>query len=101
MATRQQLQSKLEELLNSRNVYYQPPETIKMQYPCIVYSKSNIKSTFANNAVYSFLKCYEIIVMDTKPDNPVIDKIIAMPYCAYGRNYKVDGINHDTFTIFY
>ena len=101
MATRQQLQNKLEDLLGSRNVYYQPPETVKMQYPAIVYSKSNIKSTFANNAVYSYLNCYEIIVIDKKPDNAVLDKLVQLPYCAYGRNYKFDGLNHDTFTIFY
>ena len=32
MASRLELQSKFEELLGSRNVYYQPPESIKMSY---------------------------------------------------------------------
>ena len=101
MATQQELQSKLEELLGSKNVYYQPPETIKMSYPAIVYSKSNIKSRWANNSVYSFLVSYEIIVIDRKPDNPVINKLLELPYCSYGRFYKADNLNHDTLTLYW
>ena len=44
MASRIKLQAKLEELLGSRNVYYQPPETLKIEYPAIIYSKSRINS---------------------------------------------------------
>ena len=42
MADRLDLQGLLEELLESRNVYYKPPESIKMQYPAIRYSKKKI-----------------------------------------------------------
>ena len=50
MATRLQLQAQLEEMLGSRNVYYQPPESVKLEYPAIVYAKKEIKSTFANDS---------------------------------------------------
>lgn len=101
MANRLELQIKLEELLGSRNVYYQPPETIKMEYPAIVYSKKNIKSTFANDRMYSMRKCYEILVIDKKPDNKVIDKLLALPYILFDRHYKADNLNHDVFTLYY
>ena len=83
MGNRLELQTKLEELLGSRNVYYQPPESIKMEYPAIMYSKSDIQSRFANGSAYSLLSSYEIIVIDRKPDNPVIDKLLTMPYCGF------------------
>ena len=38
MGTRLELQNKLEELLGSRHVYFQPPESVKMEYPAIKYS---------------------------------------------------------------
>ena len=63
MADRLDFQSILEELLESRNVYYQPPETIKMQLDAIRYSKKTITSRYANNAKYSMMDCYEIIVI--------------------------------------
>ena len=47
------MQSKLEELLESGNVYYQPPESKKMEYDAIRYSKRNIRSKFANDKRYS------------------------------------------------
>lgn len=101
MATRLELQTKLEELLGSRNVYYQPPETVKMEYPAIKYSKSRIEVKKANDSVYSKNNRYEIIVMDRKPDNPVIDKLLELPYCYYDRNYKSDNLNHDVLILYY
>ena len=101
MATRLQLHNELVRLLGSTNVYYQPPESIKMEYPAIKYSISNIKGRFANDATYSQLRSYEIIVIDKKPDNQVIDKLLTLPYCSFNRNYKADGLNHDVFTLYF
>lgn len=101
MARRLELQEKLEELLGSRNVYYQPPETIKMEYPAIVYSKSNVASRFADDTVYSATTSYEVTVIDRRPDNPVIDKLLQMQYCSYNRNYKAENLEHDVLTIYY
>jgi hypothetical protein len=91
----------LEELLGSRNVYYQPPGSFKMTYPAIRYSKKNMSSKFANNKIYSNMKCYELIVIDKNPDNPVIDKLLELPYCSYSNFYISDNLNHDVLTIYY
>ena len=101
MADRLDLQSKLEELLESRNVYYQPPESTKMKYDAIKYSKKTIKSTYANGVTYSMMDCYELIVIATKPDHPVIKKLLALPYCSYDRHYVADNLNHDVLTIYF
>lgn len=101
MAGRLELQSKLEELLGSRNVYYQPPESKKMEYPAIIYSKKDIRSRYANDATYLNNKCYELIVIDKLPDNKVIDKLLELPYCSFDRHYTADNLNHDVFTIYY
>lgn len=52
MANRLDLQALLEDLLGSRNVYYQPPESVKMNYPTIVYALEDIENTFADDGVY-------------------------------------------------
>lgn len=101
MASRVDLQYKLEELLGSRQVYYQPPETVKMEYPAIVYSKNRIDSTFANDASYLTAKQYEIIVISKSPDNAVIDKILRLPMCTYNRHYKSNNLNHDVLTLYF
>lgn len=101
MADRIELQSLLEELLDSKNVYYQPPESIKMSYPAIRYTRSTIQSRYANNRKYGMRDCYQLIVIDKLPDNPVIKKLLELPYCSYDRHYVADNLNHDTLTIYY
>lgn len=101
MASRLELQTKLEGLLGSRNVYYQPPENLKMEYPAIRYSKSKISSNHANNAKYSKFTRYEIIVIDKRPDNEVIQKILELQYSSFDRHYKSDNLNHDVISLYY
>ena len=96
-----QLQSELEALLESRNVYYQPPSEVQMQYPAIRYSKSTIDSTYANNSKYLNKTRYEITVIDRLPDNSVIAKLLKLPYSSYDRWYAADNLNHDVITLYY
>lgn len=101
MATREQLQSKLEELLGSTNVYYQSPPSTGMKYPAILYSKSKIDHKLANNKKYSLSTRYDLIVIDKRPDNPVINKLLELDYCSYDRQYKSDNLYHDSLTIYF
>lgn len=101
MADRLELHSVLQELLGSSNVYYQPPESIKMQYDAIRYSKKTINSKYANDRKYSMIDCYEIIVISRLPDNPVIKKLLSLPYCSYDRHYVADNLHHDVLTIYW
>lgn len=99
--TRLTLQSKLEDLLGSNHVYYQPPENLKMEYPAIRYSKSDEEDIYANNIKYISMSVYDLVVIDKKPDNPVIKKLLELPYSEFDRHYVADGLNHDIIRIFY
>ena len=101
MKSRIELQTMLEELLGSRNVYFQPPESIKLKYPAIVYSLSDIENRYASNAVYKQNKPYTLTYIDEDPDNENIDKISKLPYCEFDRFFTSDNLNHYTFTIYY
>lgn len=101
MADRLELQSLLEEMLGSRNVYYMPPESIKMQYDAIRYSKDTITKEYANNTAYSMKDRYELTVIAKLPDHPVIKKLLMLPYCSYNRHYVADNLHHDVLSIYY
>ena len=101
MASRLELQSKFEDVLGSRNVYFQPPSSVRMQYPAIVYSRKDIEGRFAHDKIYRNMPCYEAIRIDKNPDSEFIDKILDLPYCSFDRHYEADNLNHDVFTIFY
>lgn len=101
MGKREDLQAKLEELLGVKHVYYQPPEALRIEYPAIIYSKSRIDTKKANNTTYKKDTRYDVTVVDRRPDNPVIEKLLELPYCVYDRPYKSDNLNHDVLTIYY
>lgn len=101
MGTRLDLQSKLEELLGSRHVYYQPSSNVKMTYPAITYVKGKITKVYANNSTYRLLTRYDITVISNRPDNPVIQKLLELPYCSYDRRYISDNLYHDSLTLYF
>ena len=101
MATRVDLQNVLEKILGSRNVYYQPPESLKMNYPAIVYARTTIDNSYANNSVYKQNYAYEITVIDKNPDSEIVNKVSKLSTCRFDRHFKSDNLNHDVFTLYY
>lgn len=101
MGSRLELQNLLESILGSRNVYYQPPESIKIKYPAIIYSRNNIDNNFADDIVYMQNHTYQIIVIDVNPDSEIVNKISKLPMCRYNRHYTSDNLNHDVFILNY
>lgn len=101
MGSRLKLQSLLEELLGSKNVYFQPPTNLNMSYPAIKYSTDDIDAKKADDTAYIITKRYEVIVISPKPDNPVIEKLLSLPMCSYDRQYKADNLYHDVLTLYY
>jgi len=101
MGTRLQLQTVLETILGSKNVYFQPPATIVMKYPCIVYSRSSMDTKFANNVPYSIKNRYQLTVIAKDPDSVIPGKVGALSMCVYDRHFTSDNLNHDIFNIYY
>ena len=101
MASRLGLQSKLEELLDSNEVYYKPPKNTMMSYPAIRYSLKDIVLKRADDSSYTKRNRYEVIVIDKKPDNPVISKLLDLPYCSYDRQYIADNLYHDVLILYW
>jgi hypothetical protein len=101
MANRLDLQDKLESILGSSNVYFQPPTSLKMSYPAIVYELSNIDNDFANDEVYNQRREYKLTVIDKNPDSEYIEVIARLPKCRFDRHYKSNNLNHYVFTLYY
>lgn len=98
---RYELQERLEEILGSRSVYYQPPESIKMTYPAIVYERSRIENKHANDLVYTQNHCYLVTVIDQLPDSEIVETISKLPMCRHDRHFVSDNLNHDVFTLYW
>lgn len=101
MSSRLELQSILEGILGSRNVYFQPPSSVRMKYPAIIYSRKDIEKRSANDGAYRKLPSYEVVLIDKNPDSQFVEKIVDLPYCSFDRHYESDNLNHDVFTIYH
>jgi hypothetical protein len=101
MGQRLDLQTLLETLLESENVYFQPPASVQILYPAIVYQRDDIRTAFADNNPYRHTKRYQVTVIDRNPDSDIPDKVADLPLCDYNRFYVADNLNHDVFTLYF
>ena len=102
MAKREELHEELCTILGSRNVYFNPPESVKMQYDAIRYKLGGKDLKRANNKIYHITNQYDGVVITRKPDSPIPDAILShFEMCSFGRPYTADNLNHYPFTIYY
>lgn len=101
MDRRLNLQELLVNILGSNNVYFQPPETIKLQYPCIIYERTGMQQMYADNNSYLQMVRYSITLITKTPESNLVKKILELPLCSYDRYYAADSLSHDVFTLYY
>lgn len=101
MASRLELQTKLETLLGSRNVYFQPPENTKLSYPCIIYKLNKMDTKHADNKVYRKDNGYQLTLIHKDPDNTIKDDILQLPKARFANFFVNDNLNHYVYTIYY
>lgn len=84
------------------NVYFEPPENFKMQYPCIRYKRSGTHEKRADNKLYGLIRSYEVLVLSMNPDEPMND-IIQEKFekMTYNTHYVSDGVYIDVYKIYF
>lgn len=87
--------------LGSRNVYYQPPATVKMKYPCIVYHREGSDVLRSDNGIHRKLKRYSVTYIDTSSSEVVTDLLEEMQYCGFNNKIVVDNLYHSYLTLYY
>lgn len=101
MGDRLALHTLLTSILGSDNVYFQPPESISLKYPCIIYKRDYIKTDFADNSPYTLGKRYSVTVIDKNPDSVIPDRIAELPKSSFERHFTSDNLNHDIFNLYF
>ena len=95
------LQAKFEEILENRNVYFQPPASLLMRYPAIRYSLKDIRTKSANNSsAYIMSPGYECVLIMKEPDTEYLARIFQIPNCKFNRYYAAEKLHHYVFTIY-
>lgn len=109
MGTRHELHDELKSLLgtsekrgNEARCYFQPPESLKMSYPCFVYSKSRPDIIDADNLIYRRVHRYSLTYLTHDPDDPLIDGIEDhFKYCRLSRTNCANNLHHYHYDLYY
>lgn len=98
---RLQLQTDLEVLLGSDHVYFQPPSSVKMAYPAIVYKRFDLETKFADNVPYDITWRYEVTYISRDPDSDIPEKLGRLPMSSLVSTFVADNLNHYVFYLYY
>ena len=97
---REEIDNLLCTLLGSEYVYFQPPATITMNYPCIIYKKSRENIKFANGSKYFKKNGYQITIVDANPDSLIPEKVSNLPYSRFDTTFTKDNLHHSIYTVY-
>lgn len=95
------LHAKLVQVLQAPNVYFQPPESIKMTYPAIRYELNNVIIRHADNRPYNAKDRYSVIIISRDPDCDVRFRLQELPTVSFDRHYVSDGLHHWAYSLYY
>lgn len=103
MATRLQLHEELKDLLGSGNVYFQPPPSVVLKYPCFVYNVNAGSSLYADNKSYRYEARYSITYITRDAENlSMVKKVLRnFEMISHDRSFVSDNLYHEAFDLFY
>lgn len=91
----------LTDILGADRVYFQPPPTVQLEYPCIIYERDRRRVFHADNRPYAHKKGYRVTVIDRNPDSDIPEKIADLPLCSFDRFFAADNLNHDVYNLYF
>ena len=91
----------IKEVTGLTHVYYDPPESVLMEYPAIVYKKTKMPALYANNKKYVKSIAFEVQVICEDPDTIYVDKVQDIKFSAFDRHFVADDLHHDVLTIIF
>lgn len=103
MKTWNELQEVLQEIMGEDGkAYFQPPENLKISYPCIVFERTNALTNYADNKPYSITKRYTVTLITRGSDNDkYLDQLLKLPMSTFDRQFITEGLVHDVFSIYF
>lgn len=102
MSNRDEFDRKLREVLGSNSTYFQPPESVKLKYPCFVYEFSRDDVKRANDKAYLTYTGYDVTVITKDPDITFKEELKeAFTHCEWIRAFISDNLNHNIYKIYF
>lgn len=92
----------LKRLVETPNVYFQPPASHIMSYPCVNYSIKEGDGKYADNKVYRYTNRYDVIFIYKTPQVDLIEKVLEeFQMCSLNRAYVANNLYHYVFSLYF
>lgn len=101
MKTRAEFNRFLEEHTVPGRVYFQAPEKTNLVLPYIVYDISKASNKFADNSRYLRFNRYAVTLVTKHADDPIIKKLLELPYSELDRHFVTDRLHNYHFAIYF
>lgn len=83
-------------------VHFQPSESIKLTFPCILFKFEGFKDFFANDGRHMLREKYSVTHVYQNPEADLKEEILsAFLFASFDRQYIADNLYHDVYTIYY
>ena len=83
------------------HVYHNPPESVKLVYPCIIYKMAGMPDGHADNLRYFEHREYQLTVIDQDPDSKLRERVAGLKWCRFNRSFVSDDLCHFVFSLHY
>ena len=99
---RSELTAKFKEILGNSNVYFQPPESVKLKYDCIIYKDVTPYTRSANNYKYILQHKYQITYITSNPVSLIVDKMLReFQMIDRVNDFVSDGLYHYVYELYF
>ena len=99
-ARRLALRSRILAATGIPNLYFQPPESKKLSYPCIVYGLSQIPAQHADNQPYRMAAKFTLTLIDRDAESVFVSCLANMKRTHFDRWFTADNLNHWVYTTY-
>lgn len=84
-----------------KKAYFQPPESVKLEYPCIIYHLQTVYMQSADDYPYKNRDGYSVMIIDRNPDSKIRFTLESMQLCRFERFFTSSGLNHWVYQLYY
>lgn len=97
---RLELHQRLCSIMETGNIYYQPPSNIRIQYPAIIYELSDVQNVYANSGHYFKKFRFKVTLITKDPTNDINDELMKLPYVSMSSFFCSDNLNHFVYDVY-
>ena len=100
----EELRDQLYLVNNTKNVYYNPPSSIKMEFPCFRFELNNVDVKHADNKAYARKKRWAVTYISRNVEDIEIvseQMFDIFQYCNFDTSFRADNLNHAVFNLYF